>query len=37
MHEREMSFPDSTVNRLVIRAEKTYTGLQRNENPYLVD
>ena len=36
-HEKEMSFPNGTVNCLVIRAEKTYTGLQRNENPYLVD
>ena len=32
-----MSFPSGTVDRLIIRAEKTYTGLQRNENPYLVD
>ena len=37
MNEKEMSFPNGTINRLVIRAEKTYTGLQRNENPYLVD
>ena len=31
MNEKEMSFPNDTVNRLVIRAEKTYTGLQRNK------
>ena len=35
--EKEMSLPSGTVDRLIIRAEKTYTGLQRNENPFLVD
>ena len=36
-HEKEMSLPNGTVDRLIIRAKKTYTGLQRNKNPYPID
>ena len=35
--EQEKSLPSGTVDRLVIRAEKTYTGLQRSDTPYPVD
>ena len=35
--EQDKSLPSDTVDRLVIRAEKTYTGLQRSETPYPVD
>ena len=35
--EQEKSLPSGMVDRLVIRAEKTYTGLQRSDTPYPVD
>ena len=35
--EQEKPLPSGMVDRLVIRAEKTYTGLQRSDTPYPVD
>ena len=35
--EKETPLPNGTVDRLTIRGEKTYTGLQRSENPYPID